>query len=201
MKHYLGKISFSSSARKVGRATPDPSSDNKRCCIIKIHSAYTLTVSCFGAGDDPRRYRDQCLNHGVAMLPKAIEELDTQVGQDYLVKESDIPKLPYLQRIISEKFRRPSLWDDPTRCKPERFGSGRVETYKLMPFGLGRRACPGDGLATLVISLTMASSTQCFDRKRVSENRIDMTEKTKLTMSKLEPLEAMCRPRLNLYKL
>ncbi|KAJ4840802.1 hypothetical protein Tsubulata_015054 [Turnera subulata] len=70
-----------------------------------------------------------------------------------------------------------------------------------MPFGLGRRGCPGDGLATPVISLTMASSTRCFEWNRVSENRIDMTEKTELTMSKLEALEVMCKPRLNLYKL
>ncbi|KAF2302137.1 hypothetical protein GH714_032901 [Hevea brasiliensis] len=41
--------------------------------------------------------------------------------------------------------RDPSLWDDPLSFKPERFdnGEGDGDGFKLIPFGLGRRACPG----------------------------------------------------------
>ncbi|KAI6684302.1 hypothetical protein NL676_030215 [Syzygium grande] len=38
--------------------------------------------------------------------------------------------------------RDPKLWDDPTSFRPERFENGEVEHYKLLPFGVGRRACP-----------------------------------------------------------
>ncbi|KAJ6941957.1 hypothetical protein NC652_007898 [Populus alba x Populus x berolinensis] len=49
-------------------------------------------------------------------------------------------------------YRDPTLWVDPTSFKPERFESaGRVDACKLIPFGMGRRACPGDGLAKRII--------------------------------------------------
>lgn len=92
--------------------------------------------------------------------------------------------------------RDPTLWDEPTSFKPERFESaGRVDASKFIPFGMGRRACPGDGLANRVMTLTLGSLIQCFELGRVGENKIDMAEKTAVSMSKLEPLELMCRAR------
>ncbi|PQQ16713.1 cytochrome P450 81E8 [Prunus yedoensis var. nudiflora] len=44
------------------------------------------------------------LNHPHA-LKKARAELDDQLGQENLVDEPDISKLPYLQNVISETFR------------------------------------------------------------------------------------------------
>lgn len=38
-------------------------------------------------------------------LEAAQEEMDTLVGRDRWVEESDIPKLPYLQAILKESFR------------------------------------------------------------------------------------------------
>ncbi|KAK6287805.1 hypothetical protein POUND7_013984 [Theobroma cacao] len=66
---------------------------------------------------------------------------------------------------------------------------------KLMPFGLGRRACPGVGLAHRVVGVALGSLIQCFEWEKVSDKEIDMTEGTGLTMPKVEPLEAMCKRR------
>ncbi|KAJ9670595.1 hypothetical protein PVL29_026878 [Vitis rotundifolia] len=172
------------------------------------------------------------LNHP-DVLKKAKVELDTCVGQERLLEEADLPKLHYLQNIISETFRLcppaplwlphmssencqlggfdiprdtmllvnswtlhrdPKLWDDPTSFKPERFEGGeRGETYKLLPFGTGRRACPGSGLANKVVGLTLGSLIQCYEWERISEKKVDMMEGKGLTMPKMEPLEAMCR--------
>ncbi|XP_017981864.1 PREDICTED: cytochrome P450 81E8 [Theobroma cacao] len=168
------------------------------------------------------------------VLEKVRVELAQNVGEDRLVEEADLSRLPYLQNIISETFRLcpaapllvphlasdncsiggyeipkeaillvnawtiqrdPILWEDPTTFKPERFESKETsdQTYRLMPFGLGRRACPGMGLAHHVLGLTLGSLIQCFDWKRVSEKKIDMTEGRGLTMPKVEPLEALCK--------
>ena len=53
--------------------------------------------------------------------------------------------------------RDPNIWDDATSFKPERFESGESDVNKLMPFGLGRKAYPGAGLAQRIIGLTLGS--------------------------------------------
>ena len=55
------------------------------------------------------------------------------------------------------------MWDDATSFKPERFENGEVEGNKLMPFGIGRRTCPGLGLAQRTVSLTLGSLIQSFE--------------------------------------
>ncbi|KAF5961082.1 hypothetical protein HYC85_002291 [Camellia sinensis] len=58
--------------------------------------------------------------------------------------------------------RDAKAWDDPTRFKRERFEGGEVG-HKLMPFGLGMRACPGAGMAQRVLGLALRSLIQCFE--------------------------------------
>ncbi|KAB1222478.1 Isoflavone 2'-hydroxylase [Morella rubra] len=167
-------------------------------------------------------------------LKKARAELDSEIGQEKLIDESDISKLHYLQNIILETLRLypaapllvphmasedctiggydvpsktivlinawaihrdPKLWDDAISFKPERFESEEGDAYKLMPFGIGRRACPGASLAQRTINLALGSLIQCFEWKRVDEAEVDMTEGNGMTMPKAVPLEAMCRAR------
>lgn len=91
--------------------------------------------------------------------------------------------------------RDPTSWKDPTSFIPERFGDGARENCKLLPFGLGRRACPGAPLAQRVIGLTLGSLIQCFEWKKINDKVIDTTEGTGVTMPKLISLEAMCKAR------
>lgn len=93
--------------------------------------------------------------------------------------------------------RDPQLWSDPEQFKPERFEK-EGEAEKVIPFGLGRRACPGAGLGQRTVSLTLGLLIQCFEWKRMSEQEIDMTEGKGVTMPKLIPLEAMCKARPNI---
>ncbi|XP_027335328.1 isoflavone 2'-hydroxylase-like [Abrus precatorius] len=44
------------------------------------------------------------LNHPEVLM-KARDEIDTHIGQDRLLSESDLPKLPYLKKIILETLR------------------------------------------------------------------------------------------------
>ncbi|XP_012068267.2 cytochrome P450 81Q32 [Jatropha curcas] len=97
----------------------------------------------------------------------------------------------------------PNLWEEPSKFEPERFEGlkGKKEGYVLLPFGAGRRGCPGEGLAMKMTGLALATLIQCFEWERISEEMVDMKEGNGLTMPKAEPLFAKCRPRPTLLDL
>uniref|UniRef100_A0A6N2LWW2 F-box/LRR-repeat protein 15-like leucin rich repeat domain-containing protein n=1 Tax=Salix viminalis TaxID=40686 RepID=A0A6N2LWW2_SALVM len=55
--------------------------------------------------------------------------------------------------------RDPKLWEEPDEFKPERFlgGFGELEGFKYIPFGTGRRVCPGAGMGLQIVSLALAA--------------------------------------------
>lgn len=64
--------------------------------------------------------------------------------------------------------RDPNAWkDDPEMFKPERFREGNVDLrghdFELIPFGSGRRGCPGMQLGLIVVQLLVAQLVHCFD--------------------------------------
>ncbi|XP_019087275.1 PREDICTED: cytochrome P450 81D11-like [Camelina sativa] len=87
------------------------------------------------------------LNHP-EILMKVRSEIDEKVGLDRLIDESDI--------------RDSKLWEEPERFKPERFEKEGDIHKLMMPFGIGRRACPGAGLAQRLVGLTLGALVQCF---------------------------------------
>ncbi|KAK9157121.1 hypothetical protein Scep_003695 [Stephania cephalantha] len=147
------------------------------------------------------------------MLAKAQIELDTNVGKDRLVEESDIPNLKYLQALLKETLRMypvgPLLvphetMEDchPDRFRPERFLSTNADmdvkgqSYELLPFGSRRRSCPGVGLALQVMHLTLARILQAFELKTQSGVGVDLEECSGILLSMLNPLQVLVAPRL-----
>lgn len=93
--------------------------------------------------------------------------------------------------------RDPTLWKDPETFRPERFKGfqGGNEGFRFVPFGVGRRACPGAGMAMRVMGLALGCFIQCFDWEREGLELVDMEEVLGLTLSKAKALEASCRQR------
>ncbi|MBA0629750.1 hypothetical protein Godav_024258 [Gossypium davidsonii] len=174
------------------------------------------------------------LLNNVNTLQKSKSELDLHIGHGRLLDETDLPRLHYVQNVISETLRLnpavplliphvssdrcnvlgynipkgtillvnvwaihrdPKVWDEATSFKPERFENGRIKGCKSMPFGLGRRGCPGMDLGQRVVGLALGSLIQCFEWKRVSSKKIDMAEGKGLNLQKAKPLEAFCKAR------
>ncbi|KAI0527480.1 hypothetical protein KFK09_003081 [Dendrobium nobile] len=73
-------------------------------------------------------------------------------------------------------------------------------TTTMMPFGMGRRRCPGEGLALKEIGLVLGILIQCFQWKRIGAEEVDMTEGSGLTMPRAKHLEALCRPHQYMVK-
>jgi cytochrome P450 len=99
--------------------------------------------------------------------------------------------------------RDPNIWEDPEKFMPERFmdnpnvdGDGRF----MMPFGLGRRKCPGEGLAMRTVGVALGVMVQCFEWNCVGEE-VDLSEGSGLTMPMAVPLVALCQPRVEMEAL
>nr|KYP54485.1 Isoflavone 2'-hydroxylase [Cajanus cajan] len=117
-------------------------------------------------------------------------------SEDCTIGEYDVPQNTILLLNAWAIHRDPMLWNDPTHFKPERFEK-EGEANKLLTFGLGRRACPGENMAQRSMNLTLALLIQCFEWRNTNKE-IDMTEGKEAVMSKKYPLEAMCQVRQSL---
>ncbi|XP_031118788.1 cytochrome P450 81Q32-like [Ipomoea triloba] len=94
--------------------------------------------------------------------------------------------------------RDPKVWEDPETFNPERFESfksSKDHAFKFMPFGSGRRSCPGENLAIRVVELALGLLLQCFDWENPSKETIDKTDSSGFIAAKLTPLVAKCSPR------
>ncbi|KAL7141290.1 hypothetical protein ABFS83_08G043600 [Erythranthe nasuta] len=99
--------------------------------------------------------------------------------------------------------RDEKLWPEPLEFRPERFLTGHAEidvrgqNFELIPFGSGRRSCPGTSLALQMVHLTLASLLHCYELTRIDvDKEIDMTESQGLTNLKATPLEVCLTPRV-----
>ncbi|XP_018448377.1 cytochrome P450 81D11-like [Raphanus sativus] len=140
-------------------------------------------------------YLQNIILETLRLYPAAPLLLPHLSSEDCQVGGYDMPRGTMLLMNVWAIHRDPELWEESERFKPERFDK-EGEAQKVMPFGLGRRSCPGAGLAHRLMGLTLASLVQCFEWERVGVEQIDMREGKGVTMPKKEPLRAMCRARV-----
>nr|GEY09036.1 cytochrome P450 71A4-like [Tanacetum cinerariifolium] len=91
--------------------------------------------------------------------------------------------------------RDPTIWNDADEFKPERFLDTDIDYkglhFELLPFGAGRRGCPGIQFAMSVNKLALANLVYKFDFKLPngqSVEQLDMTDSPGITLSKKYPL-------------
>lgn len=89
----------------------------------------------------------------------------------------------------------PRVWENPNEFLPERFENSRIDYrgkhFELLPFGAGRRGCPGINFSIPVVELALANLLFCFDWKLpdgISPQDVDMVEAIGITMHKKTPL-------------
>ncbi|KAI3451539.1 hypothetical protein Pfo_008204 [Paulownia fortunei] len=73
----------------------------------------------------------------------------------------------------------------------------RGHNFELIPFGAGRRICPGTNFGLNVLHLVLANLLQAFNLSTVSDDMVDMTESAGLTNNKATPLDVLIAPRLS----
>ncbi|KAL2896089.1 Isoflavone 2'-hydroxylase [Bienertia sinuspersici] len=140
----------------------------------------------------------QCIVHEtLRMYPTGPLGLPRESRGDCQVGGYHVPKGSMLIYNIWAIQNDPNIWPEPRKFKPERFEGveGTRLGYKYMPFGTGKRICPGEHLASKVVWLAVAILIQCFEWERVGEDLVDMGETGGVSLTKLEPLRVKCRPR------
>ncbi|KAI3699607.1 hypothetical protein L2E82_44031 [Cichorium intybus] len=91
--------------------------------------------------------------------------------------------------------RDSTLWDESLKFKPERFLNSSVDIwgrdFELIPFGAGRRICPGLSLAIRMLPVMLGSLINNFDWNLdggLGHEELDMNEKFGITLQKANPL-------------
>ncbi|KAK2663625.1 hypothetical protein Ddye_002199 [Dipteronia dyeriana] len=91
--------------------------------------------------------------------------------------------------------RNPKLWDRPEEFIPERYVNNPVDykglDFHLIPFGAGRRGCPGISFGVATVEYTLANILYWFDWNlpggAIDHDKLDMTEVYGLTVPKKFP--------------
>ena len=150
-------------------------------------------------------YLQAVLKETLRLYPAGPLLMPHQSSEDCTVAGYHIPAGTRLLVNVSKVHRDPSVWPDPTAFRPERFLNGeahqnvdvRGQSFELIPFGSGRRVCPGISLGLQVTQLGLASLLHGFDvTKLVSDEPNDMRETVGLTNLKASPLDVLVAPRL-----
>ncbi|CAI0558622.1 unnamed protein product [Linum tenue] len=123
-------------------------------------------------------------------------------GEDCVVAGRHIPKGTQLVLNYFKLQRDPHVWVEPNEFRPERFLTTthniKGQDFELLPFGAGRRMCPGVSFALHVVQLTLATLLQGFDFRTTtfSGAKVDMGEAMGSTYQRASPLEVLLSPRL-----
>ncbi|VVB10055.1 unnamed protein product [Arabis nemorensis] len=115
--------------------------------------------------------------------------------------------VPKKSRIMINAFaigRDPKSWDDPDTFRPSRFLEPCVPDFKgsnfeFIPFGSGRRSCPGMQLGLYALDLAVAHILHCFTWKLpdgMKPSDLDMRDVFGLTAPKATRLFAVPSTRL-----
>ncbi|XP_010695803.3 cytochrome P450 76AD1 [Beta vulgaris subsp. vulgaris] len=98
--------------------------------------------------------------------------------------------------------RDPNAWQNADIFSPERFIGCEIDVkgrdFGLLPFGAGRRICPGMNLAIRMLTLMLATLLQFFNWKLegdISPKDLDMDEKFGIALQKTKPLKLIPIPR------
>ncbi|KAF6157510.1 hypothetical protein GIB67_004448 [Kingdonia uniflora] len=114
--------------------------------------------------------------------------------------------IPAKTRVIINAWaigRDPVSWEDPEEFRPKRFMNSTIDykghDFELIPFGAGRRGCPGTMFAIANVELGLANLLYRFDWTLpggLSGEKLDMAETFGVSVHKKDPLVLIATPYL-----
>lgn len=128
-------------------------------------------------------------------LHPAFPLLPRQCKDEFKVDGYTIPVKTKVMINVWSMARDPKYWEDAEAFKPERFQTSSIDylgsDYEFLPFGAGRRNCPGLSFGIANLELPLAQLLFHFDWKLpqgMNPSDIDMTAVEGLAVGRKTPL-------------
>jgi len=139
--------------------------------------------------------------HPIAPLMAPHQSIDACKAFGY-----DIPANTNLFVNVWAIGRDPAVWEDPLEFRPERWlkqgedagtgaGAGQPMEGEYLPFGAGRRMCPGMALGTVTLQYCVASLVQAFEWSVTADP--GMAGGPGMGVPRATPLRVIVKPRLS----
>ncbi|XP_062147433.1 cytochrome P450 89A2-like [Alnus glutinosa] len=116
-----------------------------------------------------------------------------------------IPKGTTVNIVTAIIGRDPKHWENPMEFNPDRLLNGSkpaeevtdLTAFSMLPFGAGRRMCPGNGLGRLLLEYFIANLVWRFEWKPVDGADVDLSEKEEFLVVMKTKLRAHVTKRVN----
>ena len=129
------------------------------------------------------KYLKSVVKETMRLHPPAPLLLPRECGEKCEINDYEIP---VKTKVIVNAWpigRDPRYWNEPESFTPERFLNSPIDykgaNFEYIPFGAGRRICPGMSFGLVNVELPLAMLLYCFDWKLPSEVKyedLNMTE-------------------------
>ncbi|KAL2552126.1 Cytochrome [Forsythia ovata] len=143
----------------------------------------------------------RCMVKEILRIHPSVPLIPRRVEQEVEVSGYTVPTNSQVLVNAWAIGRDPTLWEKPLEFKPERFMESEMDVrgrdFELIPFGAGRRICPGLPLAIRIVPVILGSLLNSFDWKLeggIAPKVLDMEEKFGITLQKAHPLRAVPTP-------
>ncbi|KAL0381573.1 UNVERIFIED_CONTAM: cytochrome [Sesamum angustifolium] len=153
---------------------------------------------------DKLEYLDFVVKETLRLHPVVPLLIPHESMEDCVIDGFHIPKGSRTMVNIWAIGRDPKVWSDPEVFKPERFIGSNIDlrghNFQLIPFGSGRRGCPGLQLGLTVVRLVVSQLVHCFDWELPNvmlPSDLDMSEHFGIVTSRAKHLMAIPRYRLH----
>ncbi|XP_062201655.1 cytochrome P450 89A2-like [Phragmites australis] len=177
----------------------------------KLHDEIKLTIATTGSDNVSEEhvqmmpYLKAVVLEGLRRHPPGHMVLPHVPAEDMELGGYVIPKGTTVNFMVADMGMDEGAWARPEEFAPERFlpgGDGEgtditgTREIRMMPFGAGRRICPGIGVATLHLEYFVANLVRAFEWDAAEGEEVDVDgEKAEFTVVMAKPLHARLMAR------
>lgn len=164
-------------------------------CLHKVEEeiATQITKTTLKESHIPHlKYLQACVKETLRLHPPGPFLLPHRATENCQVLNYTIPKDTQVLVNFWAIGRDPKYWEDPLTYNPERFLNSKLDfkgnDYEFIPFGSGRRICPGLPMAAKQVALIVAYLIHFFKWSLPNGKGLNMSDKYGLTLGMEQPL-------------